>query len=83
MSRIKPGEVRQAQRFGHELVDPVVVQRYREQDQRPSSAALDHYGAMLDRRVGEDEAAFERRMELLRDAEADIAAEQAFDREHA
>jgi len=46
--RIRPSEIRQAKRFGHELIDPAVVQRYREQDQRPSSAAVDDYGATLD-----------------------------------
>lgn len=66
---------------GHELIDPAVVQRYREQDQRPTSAAVTHYSNMLDAAIGENEQALERRLELLRDAEADIALEQQVDAE--
>lgn len=68
---------------GHELIDPAVVQRYREQDQPPTRAAQEHYDAMRDELIATDGEAFERRMELLRDAEADIALEQGFDRERA
>jgi hypothetical protein len=68
------------QRFGHELIDPAVVQRYREQDQPPTRAAQEHYGAVLSDAT-QDAEALERRLELLRDAEADIAAEQQVDAE--